>query len=60
VATSSGAWECPAVTKCVPASVGAVRIRAARDGANLGGAWFDRVELKRIAARVENPERVRP
>ncbi len=38
VATSTGAWECRAVTKCVPASVGAVRIRAARDGANLGGA----------------------
>ncbi|MDE2977434.1 MAG: hypothetical protein OXU63_07930, partial [Acidobacteriota bacterium] len=60
VAASTGAWECRAVTKCIPASVGAVRVRAARDGANLGGAWFDRVELKRIAACVENPERVRP
>ena len=53
VATSTGTWECRAVTKCIPGSVGAVRIRAARDGANLGDAWFDRIELKRIAACVE-------
>ena len=53
VATSTGTWECRAVTKCIPASVGAVRIRAARDGANLGDAWFDRIELKRIAACAE-------
>jgi len=48
------------VTKCVPASVGAVRIRAARDGANLGGAWFDRVELKRIAACAMPAGALRP
>ena len=53
VATSTGTWECRAVTKCIPGSVGAVRIRAARDGANLGDAWFDRIELKRIAACAE-------
>ncbi len=55
VASSIGTWECRAVTKCIPGSVGAVRIRAARDGANLGDAWFDRVELKRIAACEERP-----
>ena len=55
VATSTGTWECRAVTKCIPASVGAVRIRAARDGANLGDAWFDRIELKRIAACEVRP-----
>ena len=53
VAVSTGTWECRAVTKCIPGSVGAVRIRAARDGANLGDAWFDRIELKRIAACAE-------
>ncbi len=60
VAASTGTWECRAVTKCIPASVGAVRIRAARDGANLGDAWFDRVELKRIAACAERPGALRP
>ena len=55
VAASTGTWECRAVTKCIPASVGAVRIRAARDGANLGDAWFDRIELKRIAACEVRP-----
>ncbi len=60
VAASTGAWECRAVTKCIPASVGAVRIRAARAGANLGDAWFDRVELKRIAACAEPPGTLRP
>ena len=60
VAASTGAWECRAVTKCIPASVGAVRIRAARAGANLGDAWFDRVELKRIAACVAPPGALRP
>ncbi|MCY3968688.1 MAG: NBR1-Ig-like domain-containing protein [Acidobacteria bacterium] len=55
VATSTGSWECRAVTKCIPGSVGAVRIRAVRDGANLGDAWFDRIELKRIAACTEQP-----
>ena len=53
VATSTGTWECGSVTKCIPGSVGAVRIRAVRDGANLGDAWFDRIELKRIAACAE-------
>ena len=53
VATSTGAWECRAVTTCIPGPVGAVRIRASRDGANLGDAWFDQVELKRIAACAE-------
>ena len=53
VAGATGTWECRAVTKCIPGSVGAVRIRAARDGANLGDAWFDRIELKRIAACAE-------
>ena len=53
VAASTGTWECRAVTKCIPGSVGAVRIRAVRDGANLGDAWFDRIELKRIAACAE-------
>ncbi len=57
VASSTGAWECRAMTKCIPASVGAIRIRAARDGANLGDAWFDRLELKRIAACEERPRR---
>lgn len=56
VATSMEAWECRAVTKCIPGSVGAVRIRAVRDGANLGGAWFDRIELERIAACTEERE----
>ena len=60
VAASTGTWECRAVTKCIPASVGAVRIRAARAGANLGDAWFDRVELKRIAACGERPGASRP
>ncbi|MDE2977782.1 MAG: hypothetical protein OXU63_09715, partial [Acidobacteriota bacterium] len=60
VAASTGAWECRAVTKCIPASVGAVRVRAARDGANLGGAWFDRVELKRIAACAMPAGALRP
>ena len=55
VAASTGTWECRAVTKCIPGSVGAVRIRAVRDGANLGDAWFDRIELKRIAACTEEP-----
>ncbi len=55
VAASTGTWECRAVTKCIPGSVGAVRIRAARDGANLGDAWFDRIELKRIAACEVRP-----
>ena len=55
VAGSTGTWECGSVTKCIPASVGAVRIRAARDGANLGDAWFDRIELKRIAACEVRP-----
>ena len=50
VASSTGKWECRAVTKCIPASVGAVRVRAARNGANLGDARFDRIDLKRIAA----------
>ncbi len=53
VALSTGTWECRAVTKCIPGPVGAVRIRAVRDGANLGDAWFDRIELKRIAACAE-------
>ena len=60
LAASVGAWECRAVTKCIPASVGAVRVRAARDGANLGDAWFDRVELKRIAACGVQPAALRP
>ncbi len=60
VAVSTGAWECRAVTKCIPGSVGAVRIRAARDGANVGDAWFDRIELKRIAACGAPPEALRP
>ena len=55
VAASTGTWECRAVTKCIPASVGAVKVRAARGGANLGDAWFDRIELKRIAACAERP-----
>ena len=55
VASSTGTWECQAVTKCIPGSVGAVRLRAVRDGANLGDAWFDRIELKRIAACAEEP-----
>ncbi len=55
VAVSTGSWECRAVTKCIPCSVGAVRIRAVRNGANLGDAWFDRIELKRIAACTEEP-----
>ena len=55
VATATGAWECRAVTKCLPGSAGAVRIRVVRDGANLGDAWFDRIELKRIAACTEQP-----
>ena len=50
VATETGVWECGAVTKCIPESVGAVRVRAVREGANLGDAWFDRIELTRIAA----------
>lgn len=50
VASSTGAWECRAIARCIPASVGAVRVRAARTGANLGDAWFDRIELKRVAA----------
>ena len=50
VATETGVWECGAVTKCISDSVGAVRVRAVREGANLGDAWFDRIELKRIAA----------
>ncbi len=50
VATETGVWECGAVTKCIPESVGAVRVRAVREGANLGDAWFDRIELKRLAA----------
>ena len=60
VAGSTGTWECGSVTKCIPASVGAVRIRAARDGANLGDAWFDRIELKRIAACAEQPGNSQP
>ena len=58
--SSVGAWECRAVTTCIPASVGAVRVRAVRDGANalpqeaagtnVGDAYFDRVELKRLDA----------
>ncbi len=60
VSSSTGTWECRAVTKCILASVGAVRIRAARDGANLGDAWFDRIELKRIAACEERPGVSRP
>lgn len=60
VASSTGTWECRAVTKCIPASVGAVRIRAVRDGANQGDAWFDRIELKRIAACAEQPGITRP
>ncbi len=50
VATETGVWECGAVTKCIPESVGAVRVRAVREGANLGDAWFDRIELKRLAS----------
>ena len=53
VAGSTGIWECRALTTCIPASVGAVRIRAARSGDNLGDAWFDRIEFKRIAACSE-------
>ncbi|GEM_PF-1794906 len=53
VAASTVTWECRAVTTCIPGSVGAVRIRASRAGANLGDAWFDRIELKRIAACSE-------
>ncbi len=49
VATETGVWECGAVTKCIPESVGAVRVRAVREGANLGDAWFDRIQLKRLA-----------
>ena len=60
VAASTGVWECRAVTKCIPASVGAVRIRAARDGANAGDAWFDRVELKRVAACTMPPGALQP
>ncbi len=50
VATQTGTWECGAVTKCIPESVGAVRVRAVREGANMGDAWFDGIELKRLAA----------
>ncbi len=50
VATETGVWECGAVTKCISESVGAVRVRAVREGANLGDAWFDRIELKRLAS----------
>ncbi len=50
VATETGVWECGAVTKCIPDSVGAVRVRAVREGANLGDAWFDGIELTRLAA----------
>ncbi len=50
VATETGTWECGAVTKCIPDSVGAVRVRAVREGANLGDAWFDRIEMTRLAA----------
>ena len=53
VAASTGSGECRAVTTCIPRSVGAVRIRAVRNGADLGDAWFDRIELKRIAACAE-------
>ena len=53
VAAGVGTWECRAVTKCIPASVGAVRVRAAREGDNLGDAWFDNIELKRVAACSE-------
>ncbi len=49
VATETGVWECGAVTKCISESVGAVRVRAVREGANLGDAWFDRIQLKRLA-----------
>ena len=41
-------------------SVGAVRILAVRDRANLGDAWFDRIRLKRIAACAEAPVIERP
>ena len=50
VATETGVWECGAVTKCIPESVGAVRVRAVREGANVGDAWFNRIELTRLAA----------
>ncbi len=59
VASSVGAWECRAVTKCIPASVGGVRIRAAREGDNQGDAWFDEIQLTRIAACSEPPARGR-
>ena len=49
-----------AVTKCIPGSVGPVRIPAARDGANLGNARFDRIELKRIAACAGQPRISQP
>ena len=60
VAGSTGTWECRAVAMCIPGSVGAVRVRAVRRGADPGDAWFDRIELKRIAACAERPAEVAP
>ncbi len=49
VATSSGTWECKSQTKHIPASAVSVRIRIVRDGANEGNAYFDHIELRKLA-----------
>jgi len=48
MSSSTGRWELKEATVTVPLGVGYIKVRAVRDGANQGNAYFDRITLQRI------------